>query len=91
MGNNDLKEMDTGVMDSSGRDLTNAGRLCGMIATALLILQAIVVVVIGDCDRGVAQSINRSQSQYHLRKQVGQSNSGKVASLSVDHIIDCQR
>ena len=35
MGKNDLKEMDAGVMDPSGRDLTNAGRICGMIGTIL--------------------------------------------------------
>ena len=41
MGNQDLREMDAGWMDSSGRDMTNAGRICGMIATALLIIPAI--------------------------------------------------
>jgi hypothetical protein len=35
MGRNDLKEMDEGRMDPSGRDSTNAGRICGMIATIL--------------------------------------------------------
>jgi len=38
MGNTDLKEMDAGQMDPSGRSTTNAGRICGMIATVLLIL-----------------------------------------------------
>ena len=42
MGNQDLQEMDAGVMDSTGRDLTNAGRICGMVATALLIIPLIV-------------------------------------------------
>jgi hypothetical protein len=46
MANTDLKEMATGRMDSSGRDLTKAGRLCGMIATGLLIFQVIVVIVV---------------------------------------------
>lgn len=45
MGNQDLREMDAGWMDSSGRDLTNAGRICGMIATALLIIPAIFIVL----------------------------------------------
>lgn len=31
MGNNDLRAMDEGRMDSSGRDLTQAGRILGMI------------------------------------------------------------
>src|SRR5260370_7625782 len=35
MGRNDLREMDAGRMDSSGRGNTNAGRICGMIATLL--------------------------------------------------------
>ncbi len=38
MGNKDLKEIDAGTMDPSGRSNTNAGRICGMIATILLIL-----------------------------------------------------
>jgi hypothetical protein len=44
MGNQDLREMDAGWMDSSGRELTNAGRICGMIATALLMVPAIFIV-----------------------------------------------
>jgi hypothetical protein len=35
MGRNDLREMDAGRMDDTGRGNTNAGRICGMIATAL--------------------------------------------------------
>jgi hypothetical protein len=35
MGRNDLREMDAGRMDRSGHDSTNAGRICGMIATFL--------------------------------------------------------
>ena len=38
MGNSDLQEMSEGTMDSSGRDLTNAGRICGMISTGLMII-----------------------------------------------------
>lgn len=38
MGNNDLREMDAGTMDPSGRSLTNAGRICGMIASILIIV-----------------------------------------------------
>jgi hypothetical protein len=45
MGNDDLNEMNQGRMDSSGRDLTKAGRVCGMIATGLLIFQIVVLVV----------------------------------------------
>jgi hypothetical protein len=35
MGNNDLSEMNRGLMDESGRGATNAGRVCGIIAVVL--------------------------------------------------------
>ncbi len=38
MGNNDLREIDAGVMDPSGRGLTQAGKICGMIGTILAIV-----------------------------------------------------
>lgn len=44
MGNSDL-QMDTGQMDYSGRDLTRAGQVCGIIGTALLLLQIFMVGV----------------------------------------------
>lgn len=47
MGNTDLSEMALGRMDPSGKDLTKAGRICGMVATAILILQLVIVVVVG--------------------------------------------
>jgi hypothetical protein len=46
MGNNDLQEMNYGQMDPSGRDFTKAGRICGMIATGLLVLQVVVMTVV---------------------------------------------
>jgi amino acid transporter len=49
-GNNDLEEMGAGRMDPAGRDMTNIGRILGMIATALMaiwILWWIVAAVIG--------------------------------------------
>jgi hypothetical protein len=45
MGNSDLKEMDAGTMDPSGRGTTNAGKICGIIGTILLIISLIMVVV----------------------------------------------
>ena len=36
MGNADLKEMDAGKMDPSGRSITQGGRICGIIGTVLL-------------------------------------------------------
>jgi hypothetical protein len=44
MGNTDLKEMDAGTMDSAGRGNTNAGRICGMIATILLVVGVLIGV-----------------------------------------------
>ncbi len=35
MGNGDLKQMDAGTMDSSGRSNTSGGKICGIIATVL--------------------------------------------------------
>jgi predicted Zn finger-like uncharacterized protein len=37
LGNNDLKEMRAGRMDPEGESLTNAGRICGIIATIFMI------------------------------------------------------
>jgi hypothetical protein len=38
MGSGDLKEMDAGTMDPSGRGTTQAGKICGIIGTILLII-----------------------------------------------------
>ena len=38
MGNNDLREMDAGAMDPTGRGLTQAGKICGMISVILAII-----------------------------------------------------
>ncbi len=50
MGNGDLKQIDAGAMDPNGRSMTNAGRICGMIATILLavgILVGIALLALG--------------------------------------------
>ena len=44
MGSGDLKQIDAGAMDPSGRPLTNVGRICGIIATVLLGLAVIAVI-----------------------------------------------
>lgn len=46
MGNSDIKEMDAGRMDPSGRSTTNAGRICGMIGTILLAISVVVFVAL---------------------------------------------
>jgi hypothetical protein len=45
MGNNDLREMNGGLMDPSGRDTTSAGRICGIIGTVLFIVWFAVMIV----------------------------------------------
>ena len=44
MGNTDLEEMGTGGMDPAGRDFTKVGRICGIIATALMLLQVLIFI-----------------------------------------------
>jgi hypothetical protein len=46
LGSGDLKQMDAGAMDPSGRSLTNAGRICGIIATVLLALGILVCILL---------------------------------------------
>ena len=46
MGNTDLDEMAAGRMDPIGRDMTKAGRICGMIAAGLLIFQVVLLIVV---------------------------------------------
>ncbi len=46
MGNGDIKQMDAGLMDPSGRSTTNAGRICGMIATILTIIAVVIALLI---------------------------------------------
>ncbi|MBC8030358.1 MAG: DUF4190 domain-containing protein [Pyrinomonadaceae bacterium] len=45
MGNTDLKEIAAGRMDPSGRDLTQAGRVCGIVGTAIMVIPLIIVVI----------------------------------------------
>lgn len=35
MGNNDMQQIEAGMMDPTGKSLTNAGRICGIIGTVL--------------------------------------------------------
>lgn len=38
MGNNDMQQIEAGMMDPSGKGITNAGKICGIIGTILGIL-----------------------------------------------------
>ena len=42
MGNNDLKEMDAGIMDPEGRGITQAGKICGMVSVGLQIIGLLI-------------------------------------------------
>jgi hypothetical protein len=46
MGSGDLKQMDAGAMDPSGRGNTQAGKICGIIGTILLIIGVIVLGIV---------------------------------------------
>src|SRR5262249_3006934 len=46
MGNSDLKEIRAGRMDPEGESQTNAGRICGMIATILSISGIVLCCVV---------------------------------------------
>jgi hypothetical protein len=46
MGSGDLKQMDAGAMDPSGRGLTQAGKICGMIGVILNVVVLLLYVVI---------------------------------------------
>ena len=35
MGNNDLQQIEAGMMDPSGKGITNAGKICGIVGTIL--------------------------------------------------------
>lgn len=45
MGNNDLRQMTAGTMDPSGRGLTNAGKICGIVGIAIQIVGIVLLVI----------------------------------------------
>jgi hypothetical protein len=45
LGTNDLKEMAAGTMDPAGRGTTQAGKICGIIGTILLIIGVIIAAL----------------------------------------------
>jgi len=46
LGSSDLKGIAAGTIDPSGKDLTNIGRILGIIATVLLILGIIFAILV---------------------------------------------
>jgi len=47
MGNGDLREMDAGRMDPSGRGLTQAGKICGIVSVVLQIIGLVFWLLYG--------------------------------------------
>jgi len=47
MGNSDLKAIAAGTMDPEGKQLTNIGRILGMVATGLFLLGVVITVLAG--------------------------------------------
>ena len=47
MGSKDLKEMDAGTMDPTGRGPTQTGKIIGIVSVVLLILQIILIAIFG--------------------------------------------
>jgi hypothetical protein len=45
MANADLKEMNRGYKDPGGRDLTQAGRIPGIVSTVLLAISLVFVIL----------------------------------------------
>jgi len=46
MGKNDLREIDAGKMDPTGRGLTQAGKICGMVSVILWIVMLVIQVLV---------------------------------------------
>ncbi|HNZ45327.1 MAG TPA: hypothetical protein P5542_04990 [Candidatus Syntrophosphaera sp.] len=63
-GNEDLKKMDLGIMDPSGRDLTNAGRILGIISVSLTVLGLVMILAYMFFVMGVAASA--SNGIFHI-------------------------
>ncbi len=45
MGKNDLREIDAGKMDPTGRGLTQAGKICGMVGVILAIVWIVIQLI----------------------------------------------
>ena len=54
MGNTDLQAMNRGVMDPSGRGLTQAGKICGIISVALAGLGIVIWLLMAVIGGGAA-------------------------------------
>lgn len=46
MGKGDLEKIDRGLMDPEGRGLTQAGMVCGILGTVLVVLSLLGIVTV---------------------------------------------
>jgi hypothetical protein len=46
MGNSDMREIDSGVMDPAGRGMTQAGKICGIIGCILNLVGIVIFLII---------------------------------------------
>jgi hypothetical protein len=60
MGSGDLKQIDAGTMDPAGRGTTQAGKICGIIGTVLLIIGIMACAIFFMLGMGAAIA-----SQHH--------------------------
>ena len=58
MGKADLQEMDEGRMDPSGRGLTEAGKVLGIVSLALMVIGVVVAVAVLVFGVGIAAVSN---------------------------------
>ncbi len=57
-GSNDLKEMAAGTMDPSGKGMTQAGKICGIISVVLQIVGLVIwllMMIIGGAGAAMSQ------------------------------------
>ncbi|MGC1481153.1 MAG: hypothetical protein WA771_11655 [Chthoniobacterales bacterium] len=47
MGGNDLKEMAAGTMDPAGKDMTNVGRILGIVSVVLWVGGIVIALLMG--------------------------------------------
>jgi len=55
-GQNDLKEIDQGIMDPTGRDLTNIGKILGIVGVILSIFWIIIGIIWGFVGAAIGMS-----------------------------------
>jgi hypothetical protein len=71
MGNNDLREIDSGLMDPSGRPNTSAGRICGIIGSILFFVQLVfLVIMMAAMGAGVFAAMKEAEKNEHMTPEL---------------------